>query len=117
MKIFFNTKLNFVYLKMEINEEQLIAEERARKFIAKHNWKFAKTMPWVPHYYIVRPQLTKEDQLEFNWMVMACRKWGTMLKWGKKEPKPYWFIDEYKYWTMGDLLEETTILNRAEHHV
>jgi hypothetical protein len=74
-------------------------------------------MPWVPHFYVVKTNMNKEDQAEFEWFVIASRKWGTMLKWGKKEPKPYWFIDNYKYWTMMSPLEETIIINRGEHNV
>jgi hypothetical protein len=102
---------------MEISVEQQQDEDRARKFIQKHSWKFAKTMPWVPHFYVVKSLMNPEDKLEFDWFVTASRKYGKLLKWGKKEPKPYWFIDNYKYWTMMAPVEETIIINRAEHHV
>ena len=103
---------------MEINEKQLIAEERARKFIAKHNWKFAKTMPYVPHFYVVKDYLSDEDKQEFKWFISQLPTYGKMMAWGKMKPKPYWFIDEWKYWTMAeDSIEVQNVLNRAEHHV
>lgn len=100
-----------------IDEVRLADEDRARQFIAKFEWKFAKTMPWVPHFYINRMKLSPEDKLEFDWFVAKSREYGTMLAWGKKESKPYWFIDEWKYWTMMAPIEETFILNRARHDV
>jgi|DEB0MinimDraft_6_1074348.scaffolds.fasta_scaffold143566_2 hypothetical protein len=98
-------------------ENEELALQRARIFIAKHTWKFAKTMPWVPHWYIVKTKLSEEDQKEFDWFVEASRKYGINLRWGKKPPKPYWFIDEYKYWTMMAPIEETIIINRGKHDV
>ncbi len=99
------------------SEQQIRDEERARIFIAKHEWKFAKTMPWVPHFYINRMKLNPEDKLEFDWFVEKSREYGVLATWGKHQPKPYWYIDEWKYWTMMAPVEETFILNRARHHV
>jgi len=102
---------------MEKSPEQLLDEQRAKLFIAKFEWKFAKTMPWVPHYYINRQKLNPDDQLEFDWFVTQSRKYGIYAKWGKHQPKPYWYIDGWKYWTMMAPVEETFILNRALHHI
>jgi len=97
--------------------EQIEDEARARKFIAKHSWKFAKTMPWIPHYYVVIHTLAKEDKDEFKWFCNTIGKYGKMMAWGKKAPKPYWFIDEYKYWIMDENPENCILINRGEHHI
>ncbi len=104
--------------KIELNEERQIAEDRARVFIAKHTWKFAKTMPWVPHFYLAKDYLSDLDKSEFQWFIEQSRIYGKMMVWENKPPKPYWFIDEWKYWTMmDDPIEIENILNRAEHHI
>ena len=100
-----------------IDEQQGVDESRARAFISRCTWKVAKTMPWVPHSYVVIHTLPKEDREEFRWFASTIRKYGRMLAWGKKAPKPYWFIDEYKYWVMDENPEDSILINRAEHHV
>ena len=103
---------------MEISIEQQQDEDRAREFIKKHLWKFAKTMPWSPHFYVVKDYLSEQDKAEFIWFISQIPKYGKMMGWGKKKPKPYWFIDEYKYWTMAEEpIEIENILNRATHEV
>jgi hypothetical protein len=41
------------------------------------------------------------------------REHGVKERWGKYN-NPYLYIDDYKYWTMGAPLEETTVINRAK---
>ncbi len=59
----------------------------------------------VPHEYIVRGKcgLTDED---FLYLVIAQREYGIHEQWHKYN-FPYLYLDGYKYWTMGDALEET----------
>lgn len=97
------------------SEQELEDEARARKFIAKHKWKFAKTMPHIPHSYVVKDYLMDEDKEEFAWFVERIQKYGIRLAWGKYKPKPYWFIDEYKYWVMEEDISTTTLVNRGAH--
>ena len=86
--------------------------ERLRSIIARCEWTFAKTMPFAPHEYIVKEKcpLTTE---EFEYFVNMQREHGVKERWGKYN-NLYLYIDDYKYWTMGAPLEETTVINRAK---
>ena len=83
-----------------------------RDCIARNNWTFAKTMPKIPHFYIVRNRCTLTGE-EFDRFVRLQREFGTPMRWGKYN-FPYLIIDGWKYWTMGAPIEETIIINRAE---
>lgn len=82
------------------------------KLLENETWTWAKTMPGIPHEYIVRDKcLMGEDN--FLMIVHAQRELGTHEVWGKYN-FPYLYIDGYKYWTMGASYEETIILNRQK---
>ena len=87
-------------------------DENIEKFIDSANWVFAKTYAkTAPHEYTVRgnnPDL--ED--EFVYFVKFIREHGYKEKfWSKIHT--YYDVGEYKYWTMGNPIDETTIINRA----
>ena len=86
--------------------------ERLREMITRCQWKFAKTMPFAPHEYIVKDRcpLSKD---EFEYFVNMQREHGVKERWGKYN-NPYLYIDDYKYWTMGAPIEDTTVINRAK---
>ena len=86
--------------------------ERLREMIARCQWTFAKTMPFAPHEYIVKDRcpLSKD---EFEYFVNMQREHGVKERWGKYN-NPYLYIDDYKYWTMGAPIEDTTVINRAK---
>jgi len=86
--------------------------QKLREMIARCGWTFAKTMPFAPHEYIVKDKcpLTTE---EFEYFVSMQREHGVKERWGKYN-HPYLYIDDYKYWTMGAPMEETTVINRAK---
>lgn len=81
---------------------------------------FAKTMAQWPHFYILRWSLACEDSEEarreadrdFQLAVMQIRQIGMPRKWGRST-YIYLELGEYEYWTMGDKLETTWVLNRA----
>lgn len=89
--------------------------DKLRTMISRCRWTFAKTMPFAPHEYIVKDRcpLTTE---EFEYFVNMQREHGVKERWGKYN-NPYLYIDDYKYWTMGATLEETTVINRAKASV
>ena len=86
--------------------------DKLRSMIARCQWTFAKTMPFTPHEYIVRDKCPLTDE-EFVYFVNMQREHGVKERWGKYN-NPYLYIDDYKYWTMGAPLEETTVINRAK---
>ena len=82
----------------------------ARAFIAAVPWTFAKTMPWIPHEYTRRGQSPTED---FEAMVERIRAHGYREEWRSGRVFVYLDVDGWKYWTMGNPLPETSIINRA----
>jgi len=80
-----------------------------QEFIDSIQWTFAKTMPEWPHEYIVR------DQVDENLFMMLVQH----IRWQGYESKFYQrFFTYYDYrgmvyWTMGEPLGETTIINRC----
>ena len=94
---------------MELNYQKL------REMIARCQWTFAKTMPFAPHEYIVKDKCSLSEE-EFEYFVNMQRRHGVKEQWGKYN-NPYLYIDDYKYWTMGAPIEETTVINRAKVHV
>jgi hypothetical protein len=87
--------------------------DRAAKYIDKVKWQYAKTMPQMPHEY-TRRVCSIEAGLEddFVWFVLAIREFGFKHVFGRRTYM-YLKVDDYHYWTMGDLIENTILINRA----
>jgi hypothetical protein len=83
--------------------------ESGRAFVASAPWRFAKTMPDIPHEYTVRGE-TPDD--EFTAFVLLIRRFGYKRRFGMTT-YTYLNIDGQRYWTMGAPLRATTIINRA----
>lgn len=79
-------------------------------FVDNSDWIFAKTYEktW-PHEYIVRDQV---DEDRFVELVRHIRDHGYL---GKFYAKDITYLDcsNLVYWTMGEAIEETTVLNRC----
>lgn len=80
-----------------------------KQFIDSTKWTYAKTMPDWPHYYIVR---SKVDENLFVKLVEHICQFGYQ---GSFYNKPITYFDEdgLIYWTMGNPVNETTIINRT----
>ena len=76
----------------------------------QEKWIWAKTMPSIPHEYIVRGKCRMQEE-DFLMIVHVQRDFGKHEVWGKYN-FPYLYLNGYKYWTMGDTFENTIILNR-----
>lgn len=83
---------------------------KLKKFIGGQNWIFAKTYEktW-PHEYIVRD---KSDESSFVALVEHIRVNGYVGKFYKMDIT-YFDEDGMVYWTMGDPIGTTTIINRC----
>lgn len=84
--------------------------DNLREFINSTQWTFAKTMPDWPHEYIVRERV---DENLFVKLVCHIRAYGYE---GKFYQKDITYFDDRGmiYWTMGDPLEQTIIINRCK---
>lgn len=87
-------------------------KEKIKDLLSKCSWRWAKSYVNVPHEYIVRNNCPLTDD-EFLYIVRAQREIGVPERWGKYN-FPYLYIDGYKYWTMGDTLPNTIIINRQK---
>jgi len=84
--------------------------EILRKFIASSKWTFAKTMPEWPHEYIVRERV---DRVLFETLVRHIRQHGAEQRFYQRV-FTYFAEDGLLYWTMGEPIEATTIINRCK---
>lgn len=74
-----------------------------RQFLENSDWIFAKTMPEIPHKYIVRDSLSKKDKEIFDGFDVFIKKNGYPKKFFTKQ-YIYFDIGNYKYWVIGNIL-------------
>ncbi len=89
----------------------------ARAYIAKVRWQFAQTMPQWPHEYTVREWRPDLDE-DFFGFVELIRRNGVIKPWPPEAAVPryrhtYLELDGWEYWSMGEPIPETTVINRA----
>lgn len=77
-----------------------------------HNaeFRFAKSMPKMPHFYTLRKNWIDED---FAKVVLLIREHGYKRKWFKTT-YIYFNINQHQYWTMGAKIEDTILINKAK---
>ena len=89
----------------------------ARRYVASVRWQFARTMPQWPHEYTLRRW--RVDLIdEFESMMVFIRTEGAVKPWPKNVAVPryhhtYLEIDGWQYWTIGEPVAETTLINRC----
>ncbi len=74
-------------------------------------FRFAKTMPNIPHEYTRRKDWPSESS--FEWVVRFIRENGVQEKFGRKT-FTYLYANGFKYWTMGSPVDRTILINRAK---
>ena len=81
-----------------------------KQFIESVKWTYAKNIPDWPHYYIIR---AKVDEILFVKLVKHIRLYGYQ---GAFYKMIYTYFEEEGliYWTMGNPVDVTTIINRAK---
>ena len=80
-----------------------------QEFIDSVQWTFAKTNPEWPYEYIVRDQV---DENLFMMLVLHIRWQGYESKF-YEQIFTYYDYGGMVYWTMGEHLGATTIINRC----
>ena len=81
------------------------------KYIASARWQFAKSMPEIPHEYIMIEWAPNQSD-QFMKFTAHIRSAGYDDFFFKKKYR-YFNFGEYKYWTMDEILAETNLINRA----
>lgn len=86
-----------------------MTDEEIKNFVVENHWVFAKTYAkTLPHEYVVR----KNVKSHFNEFVSDIRNKGFKAYFLEKE-YIYLKFEYYFYWTMGNPVNETIIINRA----
>jgi hypothetical protein len=72
-------------------------------------WRFAKTMPHIPHEYTVRSPETEDDYVAlFN----AIMSHGIFEAYQGRKKRYLYLGDEFKYWAMTTALFHSRVINR-----
>lgn len=80
------------------------------EFIASAPWTFAKSMPSMPHEYVVSGKVP--DGAAFDAFVVHIKEHGFKASW-RGRPNTYLEIDGWRYWVMPGRGDPTvTIINR-----
>ena len=85
--------------------------DEVHDILEENKWIFAKTMPETPHFYTLRR--TWRDEKEFESIVEYIREHGVKEKFEGKE-YIYLHLGDFKYWTMGEAVKDTILINRAK---
>ncbi len=84
---------------------------KCQQFINKEVWIYAKTMPQSPHFYVLR---TPENDEAFATFAEFIQQKGFPARFGENGQEYVYLEDDgYLYWTMGNPVPETTIINRC----
>jgi hypothetical protein len=94
-----------------------VSFDQARRYVAGARWQFAKTMPQWPHEYTVR-HWQPELEADFFAFAVLIRSNGIVKPWPPAPMTPryrhtYLELNEWEYWTMGEPIPDTTVINRA----
>jgi len=89
--------------------QYMIYDDQIATALSSAEYVFAKTMPTNPHWYTLVYKW--KDKALFYEVVKYIRKHGVIEMFWRK-PYTVFFMNGYKYWTMGAPLEETILINR-----
>jgi hypothetical protein len=85
--------------------------EEAKEFVDSHEWTFAKSMPKIPHWYILREKVDDTDG--FDNLIATINKLGYKKKFWKAE-YIYLHLGDYKYWSVAEDSGFVRVINRAK---
>jgi hypothetical protein len=90
--------------------------DKALSIISRLSFRFAKTMPEVPHEYTVRSDETEEDYVALYHRIAED---GILDSYNGGKNKYLYPGDRWKYWAMTTHLPSSRVLNRQriEHDV
>jgi len=70
--------------------------ERARELLEAQTWIFARTMPWVPHWYTLRKRWARDE--DFVWVVETMLRDGYDEIYAQRQHRVM-NVGGFKYWT------------------
>ncbi len=87
-----------------------MTDDEIKNFVLENHWIFAKTYAeTLPHEYVVRKNVIRQ----FDEFVLTIRNKGFKANFYDNE-YIYLKFEDYFYWTMGNPINETIIINRAQ---
>ena len=89
-------------------------EARARSFVAKVPWTFARTVPEHPHEYCLRAWLSREQQTAFDWFADVIARHGYRGRFWGQEWTYLDLGDGFKYWESQTVDRTGRIINRTQ---
>lgn len=90
-----------------------ISTDQAREIVNRFHWKFAKSMPTIPHEYTVKSKTNRQDAEDYEKLFRYIYE-NHYIRYFYGKPYKYVDIDGYSYWIMTDDIRESIIINRAE---
>lgn len=88
-------------------------EQEAIEIIERFNWKFARSMPQIPHEYTVKNKADKRDSEDYEKLYTYIFD-NHYIRYFFRKPYKYCDIGEYSYWILTDDITESIIINRAK---
>lgn len=88
----------------------ILTQAHVKSILWKTQFTFAKSMPKIPHEWTHKKDWD-DDEL-FESVVEYIRENGIKERFFRKQ-YIYLYLNGYKYWTMGNPIETTVIINRA----
>lgn len=78
-------------------------------------WRFAKTMPTIPHYHFHFSRASGIGQAK-RLMELAggIEEYGEKYRWRTSKPRSYLFANGWMYWFMEPAAKDATLINRQE---
>lgn len=89
-------------------------DARARAFVEAQEWKFAKTMADIPHFYCLKKKSLNPE--EFEWFVQYLVAHSVPGEFYGKTYY-YYYLDEWKYWIMDENPDDCDLINRELQHL
>ena len=83
---------------------------RTRAYINSMEWKFAKSMPQWPHWYVLREDGSAR---EFDFVNRLIKKFGYTDEWGSRT-KYSFVLGRFKYWVDEDCLNRGAPISNEE---
>jgi hypothetical protein len=82
-----------------------------RAVIDSLSFRFAKTMPEIPHEYVVR---SPHNEAAYVALFSAIMEHGVNERWEGRRKRYLYPGDGWKYWAMTTRLQESRVINRMK---
>ena len=90
-----------------------MTRDEVGELLEKQKYKFARTMPWIPHWYTLKD--TWDDGNQYRDVIAWILENGELRQWSKKKTvRKYFDYGIWRYWPMTTDPEESILLNRCK---